>query len=636
VAAARIAQGLGDDLPGVIDNLTNNSDEIIRGSMPTAAEAAQNPTITKFQRAMANTDAGQPAFAQRSADQTAARFAAGDEAVSGGGMGVGLDNEVEAFTRQQAARVQAGQGELPPINDTQAATMQSPAYRSAMRVARNAADDAGNSAFANQTSAIHADLRQGIANIAGTPESLAAARAARSAQAADDFLATSKGVSLADPHLASVMQKPVVQQAFQKAQITARNEGIPLYASARDEALASIGSPQAMVNGKVMQYLRQHLADTQSSLVRAGANNEARIVGNAQQSLTSALDRALPGYEQARNAYAAASRPIDAMEALQQRLHGAINQATGEVNPANLASTIRSVIAEQSKAGFRKADSVSSQQLDALRALALRADDAATNLRGLSGQGQEFMRRGLEQRAAAGGDSLDKQAARQANADYQDYVRQHSPSYDAYYAARGTTGRDLEGRQAVQEWLEQQRRNSLNAAGQPNITFGQATALDNQGLSGGAGLYSSALFKDLQRASAADGKMGASGSSTAANINLGNGLLGKFLDGRLSDTAIGAAAATGRFAEAGALKIVQSAAKKASARTEEAAIDLLLNPRKLAKALKEYGDNAQAREAFIEGIKQKASSAGRIGARVVQNFEIDQQNRERQRQAKAE
>ncbi|VVE23826.1 transglycosylase SLT domain-containing protein [Pandoraea anhela] len=64
-AAGRIAGQLGDDLAPTIAALRSNSDELIPGSLPTAAEAANNPAIIRLQRAMQNTEAGQVALASK-------------------------------------------------------------------------------------------------------------------------------------------------------------------------------------------------------------------------------------------------------------------------------------------------------------------------------------------------------------------------------------------------------------------------------------------------------------------------------------------------------------------------------------------------------------------------------------------
>src|SRR5262249_17936369 len=102
-AASRIGNFLGDDLDSVIANLDANSNEIVPGSAPTAAEAGQNTKLVAVQRQLQNTEPGQIAFTDRANANNAARLGAANAAV-----GPGLASEADAFTQAQAQRIAAG------------------------------------------------------------------------------------------------------------------------------------------------------------------------------------------------------------------------------------------------------------------------------------------------------------------------------------------------------------------------------------------------------------------------------------------------------------------------------------------------------------------------------------------------
>jgi hypothetical protein len=185
--------------------------------------------------------------------------------------------------------------------------------------------------------------------------------------------------------------------------------------------------------------------------------------------------------------------------------------------------------------------------------------------------------------------------------------------------------------------LDRLKLGSHNTAGDPIITQQGARSLtQGEPLTGAAKAYTDSLIQDLTRASAANNALGAAGSQTFANAQLGGGLLGRFTQGVLSELPVGGALAHGipGFVVGQALR---SAVSKAAAKTESAAIDLLLHPKQLAKALEDFKHVPQARQAYIDTLKDKARSAGRAGTKAIRAFEayeIQQANADRKKKAK--
>lgn len=273
--------------------------------------------------------------------------------------------------------------------------------------------------------------------------------------------------------------------------------------------------------------------------------------------------------------------------------------------------------------GLAPGSQVGGDLINGLTEIGSRAAAAQENLVGLRGEGQEYLRQALQDRVRASADSLMKRESNSAADAFNRYLGQNSPQYAQYLDQAATTGVDLQSRQALQTALDKLQLGSHNTAGDPIITLNGAKSLlrGDAPLVGDARSYTNNLLADLTRASAANNPLGAAGSQTYANAQLGGGLLGRFIQGRTGDTAIiGTAAAGGVVPAAGAF-IVQRAVTRAAAKTEKAAIDLLLNPKRLAKALEEFKGQPKAKQIFIDTLKDKASGAGRAGVRAVQAYE---------------
>ncbi|WP_080425299.1 glucosaminidase domain-containing protein [Burkholderia ubonensis] len=611
-AAARIAGELGAELDSTIAALRSNSDELIPGSLPTAAEAGQNPTLVRIQRQLQNTADGQVAFPARQAANNAARFAEGERVV-----GTNLADEVDAFTQAQAARVAAGQAELQPLTQAQADVMQSPAYRQAMKSARASAESRASAAFEDQQAPLMQSLREGIDRVAGTPETIDALKAARGRTADEMFANADVSVPTSWPEYIALDSRPAFQDAMRFAQRMSDNLGEGPIVEAGQFGNGTWAS------GRGLLYAKGYLDDQINYAMQHERNTEARALIAVKNQLVNMMDRASPEYAPARAQFQTDSLPIDAQQALQARLNGAVDPLSGVVSPNKLRQTINSITGEQLKPGIRPADQVSPAMLADLRALGEQARATPTNLTGLSGEGQEYMRQALDERIRSAADTLMRRDANAAASEFSSYLRSQSPSYAKYFDEAATTGADLQSRQALQDALQKLGLMASNAFGDAQMTFqGAKAALPSASdLAGASGQYARGLLADLQRATATNAPLGAAGSQTAANLQLGGGLIGNLIRGRTGDTAVIGTAAAGNLPAAAGAFLVQRAVAKATARTEKAAIDLLLNPKKLATALEEFKGQPTARQAFVDALKRKVSGAGKAGVRAVQAFE---------------
>jgi hypothetical protein len=283
------------------------------------------------------------------------------------------------------------------------------------------------------------------------------------------------------------------------------------------------------------------------------------------------------------------------------------------VNPSTLNSTINNVARGQLKPGIGPADRITPEQIQALQNIGQQARSAPTNLTGLDAQGQELLRQQLAQSA---------QKTPEATAAFNQYLAQQSPAYRALQDAAESKGADLASRQQLAQALDKLSQAAHNFAGDPKATLNAARQVANTpGLTGVQQGYAHSLLADLQRASSANDALGAAGSQTAANLNLGGGLLGDLIGHKIGNATIGTALATGHVGTAVVGAIGQKLLGAAGVKTEKAAIDLLLNPKKLADALEKYKNQPGMAQNFVAALKSKAASGGKAGAAAVQAYE---------------
>jgi len=148
---------------------------------------------------------------------------------------------------------------------------------------------------------------QAIRDVAGQPGQLDQAVADRGAQAADLYgNAFSSGPDPASMtpwikgQVTQLLKRPAMVSAMNQAQTLAANEGVQL---------TDANSIQGL------HYAKMALDDQISNAVRTGDNNLVRVLSGTQSQLVNVMDKLSPQYAEARAQYAAASQPINTMEA---------------------------------------------------------------------------------------------------------------------------------------------------------------------------------------------------------------------------------------------------------------------------------------------------------------------------------
>lgn len=120
-------------------------------------------------------------------------------------------------------------------------------------------------------------------------------------QAADPLYAAVRNIPLTNlPALAAVARTPMGRQALTNATTMLANDGIRL--------------PQGQFTVGLADYMKRALDDIAASSARAGNNNVARQARNMTRAITSTVDRQVPAYRAARDAFAGPAQVMDALD----------------------------------------------------------------------------------------------------------------------------------------------------------------------------------------------------------------------------------------------------------------------------------------------------------------------------------
>jgi len=228
----------------------------------------------------------------------------------------------------------------------------------------------GANAFAERAAANAQARSAALENNIGSNADLLAAKAQRAANAADDYLSTQIGIPTANTEYAALKETPAFRSAFARAQAMARNAGTSVETTVQNRANINRGgatsAPETYVSGQGLQIIKEALDDQITKAAQSGQGKQAANLRGVQQKLLDLMDREIPGYADARAAYAEASRPIDAMKFL-QGLN--LTDAQGNVTLAKVQNALKNLEKQRNLPGVREAKSVSPEQIQMLTSL---------------------------------------------------------------------------------------------------------------------------------------------------------------------------------------------------------------------------------------------------------------------------
>jgi hypothetical protein len=672
--AADIAHATGHTPSELASKLEKAPAPQTPGYVPSAAEMANDANVTTLQKV--STNANPSTFGNASANNDAAIASALEKGKAPGSMPAEAPNNpgtaanpqaaehaAEAAAQKSDALAAQGQSEVQPLAKPVADKLQSPQFEAPVKLAQKIAKDQGSTVFEDLQKAKHAEAAAALDQITGTPEQLAAAKAARSADAADNFLPLDKSATLESDAWKSLAKRPTFRDAIKEAEATAADRG---------EKAAITLNPDGSVTatGRGLLDAKAGIDGLIAKEAAQGGNpSKVKRYTEVKNALLAQMDDAYPEYAAARAKFAEASGPIDAMTALQTRVNGAINPATGEVSAEKLISTINSIKAEQMKPGFRPADKVPNDTLDALAALASHLKNK-NDLTGLPAEGQEYIRRALA--------SSEKHAA--AHQEFKSVLDAQSPAYKELHGAHAQNVAAIESQKASQTALAQAEEAVRNADSPgslkaldkllPNMEAAdraKAIALRQQKArelamsevaernknSRGETEFNRGTFKsasdkyspfmskedasqfgsvaqDLHNQTTTYAKTGKIGGSDTMQNQSAAKRFGRNLGDALKDVGVqaliggGVGTAMGPLgtiggAAAGAITgaLTRTITQKVSSITTENAAKLLSNGKLLAAALRNY-DSLAARRLFVEQLSQRAGYAA--GAAAANQF----------------
>lgn len=104
------------------------------------------------------------------------------------------------------------------------------------------------------------------------------------------------------PAMASLLDRPAMKSAQKKAAVILKNEGFS------DEIV------QDVTDVRYMDAVKRALGDAESSAIRSGNNNQARILGQLRRDFVSEIDSQVPRYAEARSIFAGEQAMRDAAD----------------------------------------------------------------------------------------------------------------------------------------------------------------------------------------------------------------------------------------------------------------------------------------------------------------------------------
>jgi hypothetical protein len=244
---------------------------------------------------------------------------AGREKIVGGAL-----NRAAADAQQAVANMRANTGNTPGFQPTAGQASGDAGISSVERAAR-AIDPGGFGAVdEGQRAALVGALR----DIAKTPEEMAAAEAAREGAVKPLYDTAKQAVVEADPTLESLMTRPSMQSAAERAARLALERGevgaTPAIATKTissglvDESgrpiISSVAAQPSTYTGKALHDLKMGLSDAIGSPAQGMQGAERAAAVDTQNAFLQWLENKIPAYGTARQTYAEMSKPINQMQ----------------------------------------------------------------------------------------------------------------------------------------------------------------------------------------------------------------------------------------------------------------------------------------------------------------------------------
>ncbi|WP_186111273.1 transglycosylase SLT domain-containing protein [Burkholderia gladioli] len=415
----------------------------VPGVQPTLADLTQNANLGAIQRNLAETNP--QAFAERGATNAGARQQAFDAAV--GTPADAAAAREAADTTGAAQYAQSGIDQLTPDAEL-ADILRRPSMAPVLKRAEAIADETGaGNPFQAQRDTLQAEHNQMFNDLAGTPESVQAAKDIRNSDVFDRYQAAGAQELPFDGDLAMLMQRPSMQRVIARAQRLSDEEGAgPIFIRNED------GEPTSL-SGDAAHYIKQGL-DDEIQLARdnnLGAS-ERRAITNTQGQFLGWLDNQSPEYAGARASYAQQTQPIEAQEYL-QGLN--VTDANGNVTLPKIDTAIKKTEQMRADTGLNAAKNLTDGQMSQLYALrdGLRQAANGPDVSRFTPEQIQFVQGALDDELAKGtsGATANQNAALQASREQlEQWLGSRAPGYLASKETKQAGAQQF----AADQWLQ--------------------------------------------------------------------------------------------------------------------------------------------------------------------------------------
>lgn len=157
-------------------------------------------------------------------------------------------------------------------------------------------------------------MMDALDSIAGTPQTMAAAKSARGAATNQLYESAGGQMVQSDAQLIKMLSRPSVRTAWKVANDLALENGevLPDF----DEFLRRGTQGQPLdISGQTLHYLKLAMDDIADNPATSGlGRNQSRAIGGTRNELVQWIGQKIPDYDQARTTYSAMSKPINQME----------------------------------------------------------------------------------------------------------------------------------------------------------------------------------------------------------------------------------------------------------------------------------------------------------------------------------
>ena len=374
--ARPFAAGLGEAVPSMI--LPAGGGATLLASAGRMAAAGAIPGALEYgtageraQRGLLGAAAGAAVPALVVAGKTAASLAeplyqGGRNAIAGRTL-----NRVAGQGAPQVAQRLASAGELVPGSVPTAAQVANNGGIAALERSAASANPAAYTQRAQEQASARLSALRGVA---GDDAQMAAAKAARKAASDHLYTAADAGIAPIDGFFGSLLQRPQFASAVSRAQELAKDKGLSdiFFRDAKGNPQALIGEGAHLIK-KALDEAGEFGSKSYTGKASAGAANDTN--GLFQQW----LDKSIPEYAQARQAFAKGSEPVNQMQ-VGQSLFDSVSPALadfgalGKETAASYARALRNADQTAAKAtgmsGKTMADVLTPQQMQAVTSVA--------------------------------------------------------------------------------------------------------------------------------------------------------------------------------------------------------------------------------------------------------------------------